>query len=529
VRRRDLPVIPLSPEPIRPGVGPDARAVHLLLDPVGPGGGPRMGLVTLGCDKNTVDSEHLMAALVGHGARVSSRIEDSEVVIVNTCGFIEAAKEQSIETILEACQLKERGQVRAVVAVGCMVQRYKAELEREIPEVDLFLGLTELTRLVPELRRRGLLPGESELVPNMERPLRVISTETPHTSFLKISEGCDHTCSFCAIPLMRGLHRSSPVEHLVREARALELQGVKELNIVSQDTTWYGKDRRRAEKARTTGLLPGESPGAGAGASGLLPSRWEPTHGEAPGEGDGDGGKRDSPLLPDLLRALLDGTSIPWFRLFYMYPSGITPEVTALLASEPRLLPYLDMPIQHGSDRILKAMRRPERRATIRERVRWLREEVPGLTLRTTAMVGFPGETEEDFRILLELLEELRFDRVGAFAYSMEDGTPAAGMERQVPQDVKEERLEALFDVQREISFELNLDQVGKRTVALVDRVVDDDPELAFQARTVGQALDVDGVTNLYAAPGVSPGDFVEVEIVDALDYDLIGLVRRRL
>ena len=507
MRLRDLPVIPLSPEPIRPGVGPEAQAVHLQLDPVGSGTGPRMGLVTLGCDKNTVDSEHLMAALVGHGARVSSHIEDSEVVIVNTCGFIEAAKEQSIETILEACQLKEEGRVRAVVAVGCMVQRYKAELEREIPEVDLFLGLTELTRLVPELRSRGLLPGESELVPNMERPLRVLSTETPHTSFLKISEGCDHACSFCAIPLMRGLHRSSPMEDLVREARALELQGVKELNIISQDTTWYGKDRRRAQRARTAGIGPAGSGSRQAGR---------------------DGGGASS-LLPDLLRALLDGTSIPWFRLFYMYPSGITPDVIALLASEPRLLPYLDMPLQHGSDRILKAMRRPERQATIRERVRWLREEVPNLTLRTTVMVGFPGETDKDFRILLEMLEELRFDRVGAFAYSVEEGTPAAGMEGQVSHDVKAERLDALMDVQREISFELNQDQVGKRTAALVDRVVDDDPEFAFQARTVGQALDVDGVTNLHPAAGVAPGDFVEVEIVDALDYDLIGLVRRRL
>jgi len=461
-----------------------------------------MGLVTLGCDKNTVDSEHMMAALVGHGARVSSRIEDADVVIVNTCGFIEAAKEQSIETILEACQLKEEGQVKAVVAVGCMVQRYKSELQLEIPEVDLFLGLTELKELVPQLRSRGLLPEEGEVVPNMERPLRVLATETPHTSFLKISEGCDHTCSFCAIPLMRGLHRSSPVGELVREAQALEAQGVKELNIVSQDTTWYGKDRKRMRRGRGSGVLPG---GAASG-----------------------GEVGDAALLPDLLRALLDETSIPWFRLFYMYPSGITPEMVALLASEPRLLPYLDMPLQHGSDRILKAMRRPERQATIRERARRLREAVPGITLRTTVIVGFPGEGDDDFRILLDLLEELRFDRVGAFTYSVEDGTQAAAMEGQVPEDVKAERLEALMEVQREISFELNLEQVGRRTVALVDRVVDDDPEFAFHARTMSQALDVDGITHLHHAPGVVPGDFVEVEIVDALDYDLIGSVRRQ-
>ncbi len=482
MKRRDLPVIPLSSEPIRPDVAPGVEAVQMSLDPVGPAGGPRIGLVTLGCDKNTVDSEHMMAALVGQGARVSSDVEGSDVVIVNTCGFIEAAKEQSIETILEACDLKAEGGVRAVVAVGCMVQRYKEEMAREIPEVDLFLGLTDLGELIPSLRARGLLPQPDERVPNMERPLRVLASETPHTSFLKISEGCDHSCAFCAIPLMRGLHRSSPVSDLVREAQALEAQGVKELNIISQDTTWYGRD-------------------------------WKRSHsGEA--------------LLPDLLGALLAETGIPWFRLFYMYPSGITRELVDLLASEARLLPYLDMPLQHGSDAILRAMRRPERRGTIRERVRWLRKAIPDLTLRTTVIVGFPGETEEHFQELLGLLEELRFDRVGAFTYSEEEGTPAAEMHDQVPEEVKAERLEALMDVQREISFELNLAQVGRRTIALVDRVIEDDPEFAFQARTEGQALDVDGVTNLLPGGGAQPGDFVEIEVVGALDYDLVGVVR---
>ena len=483
MNRRDLPVIPLSSEPIRSDVDPGAQAIQMDLDPVGPAHGPRIGLVTLGCDKNTVDSEHMMAALVGHGARVSSDVQGSDVVIVNTCGFIEAAKEQSIETILEACDLKTTGDVKAVVAVGCMVQRYKEEMAREIPEVDLFLGLTDLAELVPSLRTRGLLPESDTPIPTMERPLRILASETPHTSFLKISEGCDHTCAFCAIPLMRGLHRSAPLADLVREAQALNAQGVKELNIISQDTTWYGRDRRRSD------------PGA--------------------------------PLLPDLLEALLANTDIPWFRLFYMYPSGITRKLVEILASESRLLPYLDMPLQHGSDAILEAMRRPERRATIRERVRWLRDAIPHLTLRTTVIVGFPGETEEDFQDLVNLLEELRFDRVGAFTYSAEEGTAAADMAGQVPEEVKAERLEALMDVQREISFELNLSQVGRRTIALVDRVVEDDPEFAFQARTESQALDVDGVTNLYPAEGVRAGDFVEIEIVDALDYDLIGAVRR--
>ena len=481
MKRRDLPVIPLSAEPIRDGVAHDAIAVHLDVDPVGPENGPSIGLVTLGCDKNTVDSEHMMAALVGNWRRVTGEVEGSDVVIVNSCGFIETAKAQSIETILEAVQLKEAGGVKAVVAVGCMVQRYKDELQAEIPEVDLFLRLDELTDLIPELRKRGLLPQEEELVPNMERPLRILATETPHTSFLKISEGCDHSCAFCAIPLMRGLHRSSPVEELVREARALEAQGVKELNIISQDTTWYGRDLRTTEPA----------------------------------------------LLPGLLDALVRETSIPWYRLFYMYPSGITRELVEMLATQPRILPYLDMPIQHGSDRMLQLMRRPERQATIRERVRWLRDAVPGLTLRTTVIVGFPGETEEDFQAMLDLLEEIRFDRVGAFTYSNEEGTRAAEMEGQLPEEDKRDRLEALMDFQREISFELNQNQIGTRTTALVDRVVEDDPEYGFQARTIGQALDVDGVTHLYPAEGVATGDLVEVEITDALDYDLIASIRR--
>ncbi len=487
MRTRDLPVFPLSPDPIRTDVAPDVEAVRLDIDPVGPEDGPRIGLVTLGCDKNTVDSEKMMAALVGHGARVSSDVEGSDVVVVNTCGFIEAAKEQSIETILEACQLKEEGSIRAVVAVGCMVQRYKEELQSEIPEVDLFLGLTEMASLVPELRDRGLLAEVPEAVPNMERPLRILSTETPHTSFLKISEGCDHTCAFGAIPSFRELHRSAPLEELVAEAQALARQGVKELNIISQDTTWYGRDRWRKD--------------------------------------------RSAPLLPELLRALVDDTDVPWYRLFYMYPSGITPEVVELMAAEEAILPYLDMPLQHGSDRILKAMRRPERRSVIRERVAWLRDAIPDLTLRTTVIVGFPGERDDDFREMLDLLEEIRFDRVGAFTYSVEDGTPAAEMPDQVPDSLMRERLEEVMDLQRMISAGRNAELVGRRMQTLIDDVVDDPGPLGDAARgrpvgvarTVGQAIDVDGVTNLHPDPGLKPGEFVTVDIVDALDYDLIG------
>ncbi len=481
-RTRDLPVFPLSPDPVRDGVPPTVSAVSGALGEAGPEDGPRIGLVTLGCDKNTVDSERIMASLVGHGARVTSDVQGAEVIVINTCGFIQAAKEQSVETMLEACRLKEEGHVAAVVAVGCLVQRYKAELSEEIPEIDLLLGLSELDQLVPELRRRALLP-DPESVPIMERPLRVLSTATPHTSFLKISEGCDHTCAFCAIPLMRGLHRSHPLDELVEEARALGEQGVKEINVISQDTTWYGRDLRRRD-----------GPGA--------------------------------PLLPELLEALVAGTEVPWFRLFYIYPSGVTRRLVELIAREDRILPYLDVPLQHGSDRILTAMRRPERRESIRERVGWLRDAIPDLTLRTTVIVGFPGERDDDFEALLDLLEELRFDRVGAFIYSEEEGTRAAELPDPVPTSLARERLERLHDVQRGISLERNLEQVGRTVDALVDHASEEDPEYTWVARTVGQALDVDGVTWLLDQPAgspLAPGHFTRVEIVDGHEYDLVG------
>jgi ribosomal protein S12 methylthiotransferase len=292
---------------------------------------------------------------------------------------------------------------------------------------------------------------------------------------------------------MRGLHRSAPIDELVREAIELEIRGVRELNIISQDTTWYGKDLRRSAVRE-----------AGAGQLAA-----------------------DTPLLPDLLKGLLSGTEIPWFRLFYMYPSGITRDLVELLAQEPRLLPYLDMPIQHGSDAMLKRMRRPERQETIRERVGWLREAIPELVLRTTVIVGFPGETEEEFEEMLDLLREIRFERVGAFAYSIEEGTPAATMDGHIDEDEKRARLERVMDLQREIASEKNEELIGRRELLLVDRILDDDPDFAAEGRVRSQAVDVDGITRLLPSVGGEfvPGTFVEVEIVDSEEYDLMAKV----
>lgn len=484
--RRDLPVFPLTLDPVRPGVPRDTPEASVSLSPVGPAQGPKIALITLGCDKNTVDSEKILATLVANGARVSSEIEGADVVLVNTCGFIQSAKEQSLETILQASELRERGSVKALVVVGCMVERYKLELKKEIPEVDLFLGLTEMASLIPELRSRGILEVDLKDIPIMERPLRILENETPHTSFLKISEGCDHTCAFCAIPSFRGLHRSAPLKDLVLEAQGLSRIGVREVNIISQDTTWYGRDLKRTNP--------------------------------------------DAPLLPELLSALVQDTDIPWLRLFYMYPSGITQDMVELIGSENSILPYLDMPIQHGSDRILKLMRRPENQEVIRERVRWLRDLVPDLTLRTTVIVGFPGETEDDFQQMMDFLEEISFERVGVFTYSLEDGTAAAEMPDRVPESLMADRLEQVMDLQRDISAKRNANLVGSKMEVLVDEVLEDSPYFQGEgtfgmARTKGQATDVDGVTHLYSQGSLKPGEFVTVEIQESEDYDLIGKV----
>jgi ribosomal protein S12 methylthiotransferase len=537
MRRGSLPVLGSDPAG---GAGPTpsdqvARAVAALAaGRTGPDARPvRVAMVTLGCDKNTVDSERILSGLVGAGVELAASPADADVVVVNTCGFIEMAKQESIDTLLEAARLKERGRVRAVVGMGCLVQRYKSELEREMPEVDLFLGLTEADRLVPELARRGLIGGDGPL---MERPLRILASGAgpTHRAHLKISEGCDHTCAFCAIPLMRGKFRSTPLDVLVAEARELERRGVVELSIVSQDTTWYGRDWARA-LGRGHSPPVTASPGAPGGHDTFFlgrPFHRMPNAADALAEearaGAAVAGDAWAPgigrtgALPLLLETILAETAIPWVRLFYMYPSGITPELVALIAKEPRIVSYLDMPIQHGSDAVLERMRRPERRATIVERVRWLRDAVPELALRTTVIVGFPGETEDDFDSLLELLDEVGFDHVGAFAYSEEEDTPAAGMAEQVPEAVRRERLERLLDHQRGISLERNEARIGLRVAVLVDEVDGDGTAIG---RAPWQAAEVDGVVRIEGAADLEPGRFATVVLTGADEFDLTGRI----
>lgn len=421
-----------------------------------------VALVTLGCDKNTVDSERYLASLVEHGALAAQDPRDADTIIINTCGFIDAAKQESIDAIVEAARLKATGRCEAVVVVGCLVERHKGELAEALPEVDAFFGASEAEQLVPFLIERGLL--ESGI---LEHPgERIYAGSQPHVRYLKVSEGCDHGCAFCAIPLMRGRHRSFSTADIVREAQLLEAQGALEVNLVAQDLAHYGRDLR------------------------------------------------DGSSLPGLLRTLARETSIPWFRTLYLYSAGITPELLDVIAAEPRIVRYLDMPMQHGSDRMLTAMRRPERRASVRERVARYRAAVPDLAIRTTVIVGFPGETDEDVDILCDFLEEMAFERVGVFTYSPQEGTRAARLADDVPESVKLQRQERVAELQRSITGERYESRIGARVQALVNRSAADGAPA--EGRLPWQADDIDGVA--YLDRDVAPGQFVDVVVTGVAD-----------
>jgi ribosomal protein S12 methylthiotransferase len=419
----------------------------------------KVSVITLGCDKNTVDSERYLAQLADHGAEPTPEPAEADVIVVNTCGFIDAAKQESIDALVEAGRLKDEGSCRAVVAVGCMVQRHDQELRVALPEVDLFLGTADVHRLIPELEAMGLIGDRPVVHPG----IRLFGGELPHVRYLKISEGCDHGCAFCAIPLMRGRHRSFALDEVVREAQLLEAQGAREINLVAQDLAHYGRDLR------------------GAGVA-----------------------------LPDLLEAILRDTSIPWIRMLYLYSAGLTPRLLDLMAREPRILPYLDMPIQHGSDEVLRRMRRPERQRTLREKLARIRDIVPDVAIRTTCVVGFPGETDADFETLLVFLEEMQFDRAGAFAYSPQEGTRAAELADDVPDALKRERLERVLELQRQITVDRAERQIGRTVRAIIDRVAGDG---TVQGRVTWQADEIDGATHIEPADRLRPGALADVRI----------------
>lgn len=437
----------------------------------------KVAVITLGCDKNTVDSERYLAELSDRGAEPTPDPEDADVILINTCGFIDAAKAESIDAIVQAGRLKDEGRAKAVVAVGCMVERHRGELEEALPEVDLFLGASQMDRLVPELVDRGLI----DAAPVVHPGVRLFAGDMPHVRYLKVSEGCDHGCAFCAIPLMRGKHRSFSLEDIVRETQLLEAQGAREVNLVAQDLAHWGRDLRRVSSSDES--------------------------------------------LAMLLETLLRETTVPWFRMLYLYNAGITPRLLDLVDSERRIVPYFDMPIQHGSDAVLTRMRRPERNATIREKVARIRDAVADVAIRTTCIVGFPGESDADFETLLALLEEVQFDRVGAFTYSPQEGTAAHTMSDDVPESLKLERLERLNELQGAITADRFERRIGRSVGAIVDRVA----EHEVWGHTIWQAHDIDGITRFESAAAVlAPGDLLQVRVRSVEDdVDLTANVER--
>jgi len=426
----------------------------------------KVNVITLGCSKNLVDSEDIITQLRGNDYEVvhDSNDEDANVIIVNTCGFIDLAKEESVNTILEYAAVKEAGGIDKLYVTGCLSQRYKDNLEEQIPEVDAYFGTLELPGLLAKLNAdyKHELIGER------------VTTTPQHYAYLKISEGCNRTCSFCAIPLMRGKHISKSIEALVQEAKNLARMGVKELMLIAQELTYYGLDIYK-ERA-----------------------------------------------LPKLLDALADVEGIDWIRLHYAYPSKFPTEVFEVMARRKEICNYLDMPLQHASDSVLERMRRQITRAETEQLITTAREQVPGLTLRTTLLVGYPGETEEEFEQLCDFVRQNRFDRLGVFQYSHEEGTIAYDVADDVPEDVKAERANRIMEIQQEISYEKNQEWIGRTVPVLFDRKEGE----FFVGRTEGDSPEVDNEVLVPADKFfVRIGDFAQIRITDATEYDLFGEV----
>ena len=419
----------------------------------------KINVVTLGCSKNIYDSEVLSGQLKANGKEVVHEGQ-GEVVVINTCGFIANAKQESIDTILHYVDQKNQGAVEKVYVTGCLSERYKEDLEKEIPDVDRYFG----TRNLPELLKTLGADYKHELVG--ER----LNSTPKHFAYLKISEGCDRPCSFCAIPLMRGSHRSTPIEDLVTEAEALAAKGVKELILIAQDLTFYGLDLYK-ERA-----------------------------------------------LARLLKALVKVDGIEWIRLHYAFPTGFPEDVLEVIANEPKVCNYIDIPLQHIADPVLKSMRRGTTKAKTDELLRKFRASVPGMAIRTTLIVGYPGETEEDFEVLKNWVKETRFERLGCFTYSHEENTHAYQLEDDVPEEIKEQRAAEIMEIQGQISWELNQRYVGGVYRCLVDRIEDG----FFVARTEFDSPEVDNEVLVDAKKHyLRVGDFVDLKIVEAADFDL--------
>lgn len=435
-------------------------------------------LISLGCDKNLVDTEMMLGMLAERGYVFTDDEEEADAVVVNTCCFIGDAKEESVNTILEMAELKKAGKIEALLVTGCLGQRYQEEIRREIEEVDAVIGTTATDEL-PEVLDE-VFSGKTEISDRYQildrKPLadrKRIVTTGGHFAYLKIAEGCDKHCTYCIIPKVRGPYRSVPMESLVREAQTLALQGVKELILVAQETTVYGEDIYGYK------------------------------------------------ALPELLRKLCRIEGLLWIRLMYCYPEEIDEDLVKVMKEEEKICHYLDIPIQHASDAVLRRMGRKTDRKELTEKVNFLRETIPDICLRTTLITGFPGETQEDHETLLAFVDEMAFDRLGVFPYSQEEDTPAAEMPEQVPDEVKEARRGELMALQQEIAFAAAADMEGQQVTAMVEgKVADED---VYVARTYKDAPDVDGLLFVHTDRELLTGDFVRVKITGSHEYDLMG------
>ena len=435
----------------------------------------KIGFVSLGCEKNRVDTEIMLHQLYTAGHEITPEDTEADVVIINTCAFIESAKQESIDNILDVAWLKKNRSLKGIIVTGCLSERYRDEIMRELPEVDAAIGVGSRDRICEAVNE--VLAGRKFSAYEDKESVKIggerILTAPEYSVCIRVSEGCDNRCSYCAIPDIRGRHRSRPIEEIVEEARGLEALGARELCLIAQDTTRYGLD------------LYGEY------------------------------------KLDELIRRICAETSIPWIRLLYCYPDKITDGLVAEFRDNPRLVKYIDIPIQHISDRVLARMNRHGDSACIKDTIERLRAAVPEITLRTTAIVGFPGETEEDFEILCDFIRETRFDRLGAFTYSNEEGTPAADFEDQIDEQTKTDRYDTLMALQLEINAEKNREKIGSTIEVLCEGY--DVVAESYYGRSAADAAEIDGKVYFFSERKLREGEFVSVEIEDSLDYDLIG------
>lgn len=432
--------------------------------------------ISLGCDKNLVDTEMMLGMLTEKGYEITDDEREADAVVVNTCCFIHDAKEESIHTILEMAELRKSGDVKALLVAGCLAQRYREEIQEEIPEVDAIIGTTAIDSIVTALEEILAGKKQNHMEDVNRKPVydkKRIVTTGGHYAYLKIAEGCDKHCSYCIIPKVRGNYRSIPMESLVEEAKQLAEFGAKELILVAQETTLYGMD------------LYGRK------------------------------------CLPQLLHKLCEIEGLYWIRILYCYPEEITDELIETIRAEDKICKYLDIPIQHASDRILKRMGRRTNQQELRDMVAKLRKEIPDICLRTTLITGFPGETQEDHEELLSFVDEMEFDRLGVFTYSPEEDTPAAVFADQIDEDLKSERQAELMELQQEIAFEKAEDMIGRTVLAMVEGKVPE--ENAYVARTYKDAPNVDGFLFLQTGKELMTGDFVRARITGSYEYDLIG------